>query len=68
MPNNNYLRYTAFHYVQLLLANMPLIYMHFLAFFVVWSVYRYLFLDGLLFFGIVLVLNGFIFTFLSCWR
>ncbi|WP_089085361.1 hypothetical protein [Aquitalea magnusonii] len=50
MPNNNYLRYTAFHYVQLLLANMPLIYVHFLAFFVVWSVCRYLFLDGLLFF------------------
>ena len=45
MFSDNYLRDVVLHYAQLTIANMPFIYMHFLIFFVLWTVCRYVFLD-----------------------
>jgi hypothetical protein len=45
MFSDNYVRNTVLHYAQLTIANMPYIYMHFLIFFVLWTVCRYIFLD-----------------------
>lgn len=50
MFSDNYLRDAMFYYTRLMIENMPFIYIHFLIFFVLWSVCRYLFLDDFVYF------------------